>query len=445
MGDQVIRIGGYAFSDCQSLKSVTISANTKEIEWGHYNPFHWCLNLETIYLRAPIPPRWFSACYCNYPNNLSVFVPKGSLSLYQNSAWYNEFGPYMKGYEFENLPAIDTDKYYISTDFSQDGTVVKLQTATKGNGIEIVLMGDKYSDRQIADGTYRADMESMYNAFFTREPFKSFREFFNVSYVNVASLIEGQTSKLSAIIASNGVSVDKEACIKYTLNAVPEEKMDNTVVAVYVTNSEWPGLFSRGMCTMYDPEDLSDDYGSGFSIAKVYCAVSELDYYITHEACGHGFGKLQDEYVWRDYLCRSKVFHHDWGWSKNVDITDDPASICWSHFLSDARYANEVGIYEGGALWEEGVWRPSRNSVMNEDEAGNFNAPSREAIYYRIHKLAYGESWEYNYEEFVEWDARNRTATATTNTLSCEPMIYNNDARHCPPVIVNKSWREFVK
>ena len=36
------------------------------------------------------------------------------------------------------------------------------------------------------------------------------------------------------------------------------------------------------------------------------------------------------------------------------------------------------------------------------------SAPSREAIYYRIHKLAYGASWKYDYETFVSWDAKNR-------------------------------------
>ena len=39
---------------------------------------------------------------------------------------------------------------------------------------------------------------------------------------------------------------------------------------------------------------------------------------------------------------------------------------------------------------------------------GEFNAPSREAIYYRIHKLAYGDSWVYNFEDFATWDAKNR-------------------------------------
>ena len=53
-------------------------------------------------------------------------------------------------------------------------------------------------------------------------------------------------------------------------------------------------------------------------------------------------------------------------------------------------------LEEGGA---EGAYLSNK---------GKFNAPSREAIYYRIHKLAYGASWKYDYETFVSWDAKNR-------------------------------------
>ncbi|MBR5035318.1 MAG: hypothetical protein IKX71_08430, partial [Bacteroidales bacterium] len=54
-----------------------------------------------------------------------------------------------------------------------------------------------------------------------------------------------------------------------------------------------------------------------------------------------------------------------------------------------------------------GIWRPSQTSIMATNEGG-FNAPSREAIYYRMHKLAFGREWEYDFETFVEYDAVNR-------------------------------------
>ena len=62
---------------------------------------------------------------------------------------------------------------------------------------------------------------------------------------------------------------------------------------------------------------------------------------------------------------------------------------------------------EGAYLCLTGMYRPTEDSMMNSNK-GKFNAPSREAIYYRIHKLAYGASWKYDYETFVSWDAKNR-------------------------------------
>ena len=44
---------------------------------------------------------------------------------------------------------------------------------------------------------------------------------------------------------------------------------------------------------------------------------------------------------------------------------------------------------------------------MNTSDAYGFNAVSREALYYRIHKLAYGPDWEYDYETFVQQDLKN--------------------------------------
>ena len=74
---------------------------------------------------------------------------------------------------------------------------------------------------------------------------------------------------------------------------------------------------------------------------------------------------------------------------------------------------------------------------------GGFNAPSREAIYYRIHKLAYGDSWEYDYEDFVKYDEINRKTSSTAS-----PMWSGHRTRReplHPPVVVGKSWRDAAK
>ena len=134
----------------------------------------------------------------------------------------------------------------------------------------------------------------------------------------------------------------------------------------------------------------------------------------------------------------TKEQQNNWGWWKNVDFTNNLNEIRWSHFINDTRYANDgLGAYEGGLTYWTGVWRPTENSIMRYN-TGGFNAPSREAIYYRIHKLAYGDSWQYDYEEFVKYDAINRKAAAS----SYNPYRQTNYKPLHAPVVIRKSWKD---
>ena len=446
MSDNVTEIAYYSFARMESLKSITLSANLKKIGVDRgivvgpdSNPFLGSNNLESIYFRSLVPPTYTDTQMSEW-NKLTVYVPKGCLEAYKSSGW-SPFAKYMKEYEYTDLP-FD----YISSDYSQDGVVTTLQTATKGNGIDIVLMGDAYSDRQIADGTYRTDMENLYNNLFTEEPYKSFKDHFNVYYVNVVSVTEGYEHGGAALggYFGNGTLVggNDNAVFDYALNAISEEEMDEALLIVAMNSDNYAGT-----CYMYYPE-TNADYGNGVSVSYFPKGGDATTFaqLLHHEACGHGFAKLADEYAYEDmwnvpsdYASEIQSQQANWGWWKNVDFTSDTSAIRWSNFINDARYANEgLGAFEGGLTYWNGVWRPTENSIMRHN-TGGFNAPSREAIYYRIHKLAYGDSWEYDYEEFVEWDAINRTAAAAAKRKSTKPATYK--PTHAP-IIVNKSWRD---
>lgn len=441
MGDQITHIEDYAFAWCPNLKSITLSAGLKDI--SGCNAFLRSVNLESIYCRALTPPLYNDTQMNEFPK-LKFYVPEQSLSLYQNDAGWAPFREYFVGYRYEDLPELE---YYVSTDYSQDGVVTTLQTATKGNGIDIVLMGDAYSDRQIADGTYRTDMEYIYNNLFTEEPYKSFKDHFNVHYVNVVSAAEGYEYGKTALDGYFGdgtlVGGNDNAVFDYALNAISEEEMDEALLIVAMNSDNYAGT-----CYMYWPTYTTGTYGSGPSVAYFPRGgdAETFAQLLHHEACGHGFAKLADEYAYEDmgavssdYVSQITSQQNDWGWWKNVDFTSDTSAIRWSNFINDARYANEgLGAFEGGLTYWSGVWRPTENSIMRYN-TGGFNAPSREAIYYRIHKLAYGDSWEYDYEEFVEWDAINRTAAAAAKRKSTKPATYK--PTHAP-IIVNKSWRD---
>ena len=307
-------------------------------------------------------------------------------------------------------------KYYESTDFSNDGKVIKLQTHEKGNGINIVITGDCFTDRDIASGAFDEAARQTMEDFFGVEPFTTFRNLFDVYAVVAVSKTNYHDygTALDAVFGEGSyVGCDEEKVRLYTLKAV--SNLDETLTIVIVNKDR-----DAGTAFMPDPE-FDTDYGSGFSYV-CYALYSEDPVHrslINHEANGHGFTKLQDEYYYRGTIFPEenkqniKDVYFSKGFYANVDFESDPTKVKWAKFLSDERYKNDLlGVFEGGMTAEKGVWRPSENSVMGhhggEGEGTRFNAPSRLAAYYRIHKLAYGSSWQLDYEEFVRYDAINR-------------------------------------
>lgn len=304
-------------------------------------------------------------------------------------------------------------------------------------------MGDAYSDRQIADGTYRSVMENTMEQFFSEEPYKSFRDYFNVYMVNVVSRNEGyEDGNITALSTwfGGGTSVggDDQTVFNYALNAITPERLDEALIVVMMNRD-----YYAGTCWMYYPQD--GNYGNGVSVAYFPTSSDAATFrgLILHEAGGHGFTKLADEYAYESYgqipseeITDCQVLW-DFGWYKNIDFTSDPTLVNWAHFISDSRYQYDgLGAFEGGFTYWTGVWRPTENSIMRYNDGG-FNAPSREAIYIRINKLAFGESWEYNYEDFVAYDAVNRRTSP-----SATPSSLRRFEPTAPPVVVRKTWRE---
>ena len=442
---------GYILWNCPNLRTVTVSAR---MTWLGLDPWGVSLNesLTTVYLRAPIPPgidHNFPSVIQSYFPNLTIYVPEESYDLYMSSSAWKPYSQWFEPYDYGDLSEFYPD-YYISSDYSSDGDVATLQTATVGNGIDIVLMGDAYSDREIADGSYEADMEYMYDNLFTQEPFKTYKDLFNVYYVNVVSMTEGYENSGAALGGFFGdgtlVGGNDNKCFEYALNAVSEDRMDEALIIVAMNSDAYAGT-----CYMYYPESATGTYGSGPAVAYFPKGGDQTTFaqLLHHEANGHGFAKLADEYAYEDYgavpdanVTQTRDQQNNWGWWKNVDFTSDPAQVRWSCFLEDERYANEgLGVFEGGLTYWTGVWRPTEDSIMRYN-IGGFNPPSREAIYYRIHKLAYGDSWEYNYEDFVGYDAVNRSASSSVPQKTRRNYVERPLEPTAGPVVVGKSWKD---
>ena len=455
---QIINFGNYWRSSdssilrivCNDIKNIDLSKNTKLEEL-----FASLLDLEDIDLsnntelkRIFIEGNLFEEVDVSY-----------SPKLYELSAYWNPnlstiyITPEQKfTYSVDNHTRFaykgEEREVYKSTDYSKDGEVKQLQTATKGDGIDIVLMGDAYSDRLIANGTYDSIMNIAVKKFFEVEPYKSFKEYFNVYSVTAVS--ENEVYNITSSTALSGyfgegtlVGGNDSRAFEYAQKAIGDERIEESLIVVMMNST-----IHAGTCWMYYPSDGDWSNGASVSYFPVGADSESLGRLIHHEAAGHGFAKLGDEYAYTDYgqipsdIIQSHKDYEPYGWWKNVDFTSDRGLVKWARFLSDTRYQYDgLGTFEGGLTYWRGVWRPSDNSIMNTN-TGGFNAPSREAIYYRIHKLAHGEDWQYNYEEFVEWDAVNRKNSVTTRSIPYRLDIPDDFHPTHPPIIVKNSWRK---
>lgn len=351
--------------------------------------------------------------------------------------------------------------HYESKNYNVDGKVTALQKASTGKGVDLVITGDGYSDRLIADGTFSKAVQQAVRDFFSIEPYKSMKDRFNIYQVDAVSKNEEyfngcSTAFSGEFIGATQVTGDNAKALEYAAKAVDKSRMDDIVVLVLVNS----GL-SGGTAYMMEAE--TDHYAAGSSVAWIPYknmaaeeGISARAMVLIHEAGGHGFGKLNDEYSINyygvpnqemiDYIkaChRKNVF-------VNVDVTDNPKQVLWSRFIGDERFAEEqIGVYKGGASYFDGIWRPTENSVMRTNSLNKnnfFNAPSRAQIYTRIMKISEGQDWQFDYETFVKWDQAHPTkmSVAPRTRSNYVEVDDSENESHVPPVILSKTWRQMI-
>ena len=300
-----------------------------------------------------------------------------------------------------------------------DGDIYTHQTAGVGNGVNIVLMGDCFDAKDISEGKYLKAMQDAYGYFFDIEPYVTYKDYFNVYSVFGMSADSGMGTVNtirearfgSQYILNKGVTPDFEtvfaaAC---TVDAINDD-VAKTLVILVENSYEYSGL-----CYMW---------GDGSAVALVPMSKDPAPYdfrgLVHHEAGGHGFGKLADEYIYHNAFiqsCSCSCCGHvddinamKWrGFYENISLTGSMQEVPWSHMIYDPQYSNVVDVYEGAYMHTRGVWRSEATSCMNNNIA-YYNAISREAMVKRIMKYA-GE--EYSFEAFKAKDYESLPSVTT--------------------------------
>lgn len=350
----------------------------------------------------------------------------------------------LNGRTGEIVFSLDGNDYTTSMSVEQfdyqygDGDVITLNEATKGNGVDIVFLGDCYDAADIAAGNYVADLQEAMGYYFDIEPYKTYKEYFNVYAVvgvsddsGMGTLNTIKDAKFGSTFGEkNLVQPNMNECFKYACKAPINDNIAQTLIVLVENTTEYGGV-----CYMY---------GDGSAVA---CCPKSADAYpydfrgiVQHEAGGHGFGKLADEYIYHNAFistCTCTCCSHgdellaykNRGWYRNIELTGNMNEVGWSHFIFHPKYSNVVDIYEGGYFHTRGVYRSEPTSCMNNN-IPYFSAISRQAMVERIMEYA-GETFDL--DTFIEKDVTTAgpTTKSAIEVLPIEP-IYNNGKQHAP-------------
>lgn len=299
-----------------------------------------------------------------------------------------------------------------------DGDMITLQEATKGAGVNIVLMGDCFDAKDISEGKYLQAIQDAYGYFFDIEPYLTYKDYFNVYGVfgmspdsgmgTVNTIREARFG--SQYTLNEGVSPDFEKTFAAACVAPINDDVSRTLVIMIENSSDYSGL-----CYMW---------GDGSAVAVVPMSEDPAPYdfrgLVHHEAGGHGFGKLADEYIYYNSFIQTCIFEcsvseveimKSYGFYDNISLTGDMYSVPWSHMIYDPQYSNTVDVYEGAFMHSRGVFRSEPTSCMDKN-IPYYNAISREAMVKRIMDYA-GE--EYSFEDFK---ANDKEALPSVTTKS---------------------------
>ena len=321
---------------------------------------------------------------------------------------------------------VESETIYESQDYSKDGTMIQLKSHTVGTGIKILIVGDGFTDKDIDSGKYDMQMKLASEYFFNIEPFKSFQDRFDVVNMRVVSQTsvfdaEKRTAFQAAYEGGSHITGNLSAAYQRAIKAFGTYK---DVVIIVVMNS----TRYAGTC-----------YMAGKTVSVAFCPTSTETYYpyetvVHHEAGGHGFANLGDEYGYGGTIPDSEkqeisTMFASYGWYPNLDCNSDRETIRWSQFLSDDLYSTSTGVYQGGYGYSYGVYRPTSDSCMNH-MYGEFNAPSRFAIYKRIMERS-GDTW--SWEKFIAYDVINRS----TRSAGAYYPVPNYYIPHQSPIAVD--------
>ena len=362
---------------------------------------------------------WIYQTYSGSNNTLTVNVNEGQARSAEVVFTIKSTGSitYTKSVSISQKAAgssIDESRYH------QTKGSLELQAATAGyTPLNIVIVGDGYQKKDLLKGgKFERSARSAMEAFFGVEPYRSFRDRFRVMMVAYESVDEGlslqdgaqkntyfksyyQGSGNTYVNLSGGDYSSVVNVVKTDLGWSDDATYYRTIVIMLINTSEGIGSNAAIYRASYgNTSTLGEPYAS-MALAMVTANNTETSNLIRHEAGGHAFGRLGDEYPSKTWGSDVNDMH-DIGWYRNITV--DQSLWNWDDFIGLAGY-EDVTYYQPNSSYWCPVDHTKHNSIMYNN-TNKYNAPSRQIIYERIVRQTEGSN-AYSWNKFLEYDKKN--------------------------------------
>lgn len=241
--------------------------------------------------------------------------------------------------------------------------------------IDVVILAEGYTAKETE--LFYKDAKSACESLFMHEPFKSFKQKFNVIAVGCESV-------------DTGVSIPRKGLWK---NTAFESHFDTFYSDRYLTTSRVKKIHDQIAGIPYEHIIIlanTDTYGGGGIYNAFTLTTSHHKSFkpvVVHEF-GHSFAGLADEYFYeKDIFSDTYPFDVE-PWEQNITTLVDFDSK-WKDILPpaahiptrpDAKSPYTTGVYEGGGYSSKGIFRPAFNCRMRTNEATQFCPACQRAI-----------------------------------------------------------------
>lgn len=348
--------------------------------------------------------------------------------------------------ELKSSQIVDLGTIEVRAEDMVNGAVTAYQTSTKKKAIPFVVIPDGYTKSQLAD--YRTQAKRMLDFIFSVDPYKQYKDYFNIYILDAASGQSGADITDKKIDKDNYFNVgwsatdhsdmaaDDDRVFTFVASHCPDiqsgkASIDETAVIMIVNDQRYAGKcvntsMGRGYAMVSTANDTKMTWAGN---EKAYGITNTGSWFNTalHEGGGHMFGRLADEY-WSNYkLTATDLEEHLWDLPYGMNVTVDKENkVYWNELIPQKQGVKEegkflyVGVYEGGyALYRQGVWRSEQISCMDDNRA-YFSAWQRYLIAKRIHEIV-GE--DFDYKTFISQDEQYNAIQKGTANRGTEGLV----------------------